>query len=267
MDLTQIKQLQYNKRMGHLDQPLNTDFDVNFTTPTYPRDKILLHACTAYRLRLNVPEPVPPNHPTLYSAYTLIKTLMGDNPQTVIDPTLLTPTQADHNLMASIIAWLPRLTFKALDDSASGFQKKCYDISCKDEVTDNDIPVLAYFPKIYTENMHKNKIVNSSKYCQPGHIGQIDQPIAVQITIQDKKYVDKYETWAYTATSDCNHLVSFLSKNPNLVELKTYIISGKVKRHCKNWHDKTTDETQLNYVKVKHDTLRASYNKSGNTQP
>lgn len=264
MDLTEIKHLMYTKRMTSLDTLLQGTFTLD--QPTFPRDDIILFACTAYRLRLDKPESIPPNHPSLHSAYTIIKA-MQDPSKTTIDPKFLVPTQADRNLCHSVIAWLPKLTFKGLDENASGFQQKCFDISTKDHITENDFPVVAFFPKMYTENLHKNKAVNIGRHATSGYIGQVGEPIVLQINIVDKKYVDKYETWAYTAISGCNHFVTFLSKNSTYQELETYVVHGKVKRHCTNWHDKSIDETQLNYVKVKHDTLRASYIKSGNSQP
>jgi len=262
MDLTQIKLLQYNKRMIELDQLINTPLEIN--VPKFDKKDIIAYACVAYRISKDNLDETPPNHPRLFSAYHIIKTMAGADNPAPIDPQYLAVTDQDKNLCWKVLNWLPKLTFKGLDDNASNFQKKCYEISCQDQVTESDFSAIAFFPKMYLDNESKSRNISVGKTTDSGFIGVPGAPITVQLLIVNKKFLDKFGSYVYTAISGCNHFCSFFSKNAKYEEGSRYTVTGKVKLHTQYYYDKSIDETQLHFIKEKHDTLRASYNKPRN---
>lgn len=160
-----------------------------------------------------------------------------------------TVTESDVEQAEAIVKYYRRLSFGVIGDSLNDYMNRIFAITQKDQITLNDLGVLASVPYVYDKEISEKEIVGQIKNAEESYIGKPGETVTLNIKYIQTKFLPKLNCFAHTAITDTNHLVNFLNK----IELGkpgvTNKIKAKVKNHSVNYHTKRP-ETQLNYVKV-----------------
>ena len=160
------------------------------------------------------------------------------------------PTAEDYEAVADANKWMKRYVMLGLDDNMEKFKKTMVEITMQDDVSINNLGIIAYLPEFINRDQHENGLKKEIRveYRDSIHLGKEKDSVECVIKILDKRYSTQWESYNYTAVTTGGNLVSFMNKYEHAVgDMKR--VKAKVKTQTKNRLFEA-NETRLNYVKL-----------------
>lgn len=248
-----------------------SQIDINFTLPspwagyrkkmknatTKPVDDVLAAAFAAYRIN---------GEYTKNFVYEDYVTPDGDYIQTIkrksnkvmvhehmTSKTLMPITAEDIANVAKAREHFKKYTLRSLDttNGLNDFEQSVYACITADTVSSTEFGIVAYIPALMEREIKDKEIkkIIKNDYSASEHQGNLQEKITRTLTILNKRYLQNYDRFVYSAGDGAN-LYSFWHSSGVLNIDAEYEIEGKVKAHGTAFKRKE-NETVLNYVKYR----------------
>lgn len=159
------------------------------------------------------------------------------------------PTAEDYDEVAKINKWMKRYVMLGLGD-VDDFKRDIIGAMTQDTVPVTRLGLIAFVPEFVKRDQHETALTKEIRveYRDSQYLGNEKDDVTDTVTILDKRFSERWESFNYTAVTPEGNLVSFMNKFEHTVGDKKKI-KAKIKALTTNKLF-GANETRLNYVKL-----------------
>lgn len=140
---------------------------------------------------------------------------------------------------------------QSLRGTPDRFLAQVNEIVSNQEVTDRDLGIIAWAPKLASDYRKKDRVreVSARYEAHSRYVGHVRDRITTDFTLIDKRYVKSMDCWAVYGYDAQDNLLFYWAKNSDKI-CEVGKISARIKDHRKDEYRGNAQVTVLNYVKV-----------------